>query len=159
MLHKNEATWFSTPTETRKNMNIPYSILMYWTNFWQPTVHAPQNIFEKTLIEDGSSNICASFGTFCIQIGQLLEAQWVFEKCMKTVKSLFSKENAVDFDFFRKFKISLCLEYSTNLDAKGAKRSAKVWATNFYQIFFKNILLYMNGRLSKIRSVHTLLME
>ena len=49
------------------------------------TVHAPQNIFEKTLIEVGSSHIYTSFGTFCVQIGQLLEAQWVIEKCMITL--------------------------------------------------------------------------
>ena len=30
------------------------------------------------------------------------------EKCMKKVKSLFSKENDVDFEFFREFKVSLC---------------------------------------------------
>ena len=59
-----------------------------------------QNIFEKTRIEVGSSHIYASFGIFCVQIGQLFEAQWVFGKCMKTVKSLFSKENDVDFEFF-----------------------------------------------------------
>ena len=41
------------------------------------------------------------------------------------------------------------------MGAKGAKRSVKMCTTNFYKIFFKNILLYMNGRLSKIRSVHT----
>ena len=39
-------------TLTRKNMNLLYSIrTMYWTNFWQPTVHVQQNIFEKTLNE------------------------------------------------------------------------------------------------------------
>ena len=52
----------------------------------------------------------ASFGTFCVQIGHFLEAQWVFEKCLKTVKSLFLKENDVDFEFFWKFKTSLCLK-------------------------------------------------
>ena len=71
--------------------------------------------FWKTLIEVGSSHIYASFCTFCVQIGQLFEAQWVFERCMKTVKSLFSKENDVDFEFFRKFKISLRLEWCTDL--------------------------------------------
>ena len=91
-------------------MNLPYSMRMYWTNFWQPTIHAPQNIFSKTLIEVGTSHIYASFGTFCVQIGQLFEAQWVFAKCMKTVKSLFSKEKDVDFEFFRKFKVSLRLD-------------------------------------------------
>ena len=80
---------------------------MIWTNFWQPTVHVQQNIFEKTLIDVGSSHFYASFGSFYVQIGQLFEAQWVFEICMKTVKSLFSKENYVDFEFFRKFKVSL----------------------------------------------------
>ena len=42
-----------------------------------------------------------------------------------------------------------------NFGVKGAKRSVQMWTTNFYKIFFKNILLYMNGRLSKIRSLHT----
>ena len=41
----------------------------------QPTVHVQQNTFEKTLIEVGSSHLYASFGTFCVQIGQLVEAQ------------------------------------------------------------------------------------
>ena len=56
------------------------------------------------------------------------------------------------------FKDSLCRKYLTNLDAKGAKRSIKMWSTNFYKISFKNILPYMNSRLSKIRSVHTYVM-
>ena len=30
-----------------------------------------------------------------------------------------------------------------------------MWTTNFYQIFFKNSLLHINGWLSKIRSLHT----
>ena len=54
------------------------------------------------------------------QIGQLFEAQWVFEKCLKIVKSQFSRENVVNFKFFLKFK--------------GAKRSVKMWATNFNSI-------------------------
>ena len=83
---------------------------MYWTHFWQQTIHVQQNIFEKILIEDGTSHLYASFGTFCVQIGQFLEAQWVFEKCFKTLKSLFSKENDVDFEFFRKFKVALRLD-------------------------------------------------
>ena len=29
-----------------------------------------------------------------------------------------------------------------------------MWTVNFYKSFFKNILLYMSSRLSKIRSVH-----
>ena len=44
-------------------------------NICQPTVRAQQNIFEQTLIEDGSLNLYAFFGTFCVQIGQLFESQ------------------------------------------------------------------------------------
>ena len=77
------------------------------TNFWEPTVH----VREKTLIEVGSSHLYASFGTSsCVQISPFLEAHWVLKKCLKTVKSLFSKENDGDFKFFRKFRMSLCLE-------------------------------------------------
>ena len=39
------------------------------------------------------------------------------------------------------------------------KRSVKMWTTNFYQIFFKNSMMFMNGQLSKIRSVHTYFMH
>ena len=69
----------------------------YWTNFWQPIVHVQPKLFEKTLIEIGSPHLYPSFGTFCAQIGQLFEAQWVFEICLKINKSLSSKENVVDF--------------------------------------------------------------
>ena len=41
----------------------------------------------------------------------------------------------------------------TNLDAKGAKRRVKMWTTNSFTSFSKNILLYMSSRLSKVRSV------
>ena len=64
------------------------------------------HIYIYTFKEHGSSHFYASIGTCCVQIGQLLEAQRVFEKCMKTAKSLFSKENYVDIEFFRKFKVS-----------------------------------------------------
>ena len=40
----------------------------------------------------------------------IIRGRWVFVKCMKTVKSLFTKKNDVDFEFFRKFKASLRLD-------------------------------------------------
>ena len=55
---------------------------------------------EKTLIKVCSLYLYASFGTFCTQIGQLFESQWVFEVCLKIDKLLpllLSKENVVDF--------------------------------------------------------------
>ena len=61
-------------------------------------------------------------------------------------------------EFFRMFKDSLWRKKLTNFEAKGAKRRVKMWNTNFYKNFSKNILLYMNSRLSKIRSVHTYVM-
>ena len=42
-----------------------------------------------------------SFGTFWVQIGQLFEAQWIFEVCLKIDKSLVSKENVVDFGILK----------------------------------------------------------
>ena len=42
----------------------------------------------------------------------------------------------------------------TNLGAKVAKRTIKMWTISLYKSFFKNILLYINGRTSKTRSVH-----
>ena len=48
----------------RKNMNLPYSMRLYYTNFWQPTVQVQQNIFEKTLIEVYSSYTYACFLAF-----------------------------------------------------------------------------------------------
>ena len=58
---------------------------------------------KKTVIGVGSSYIYASFGTRRVQIGQLFEAQ-----CL--LKKQFLKENVVDFEFFRKFKVSLPLD-------------------------------------------------
>ena len=128
---------------------------MYWANFWPATVHVQQNIFGKILIEVGNSHLYASFDIFYVQIGQCFESKWVFEKFLKTVKSLFLRENEVDFEFFWKFKISMWLEWLTNLNVKGAKRSVKMWAINFYMSFFKNTLLCINGRRSKNGSVYT----
>ena len=73
-----------------------------------------------------------------------------FEKFLKTMKALFSKDNDVDFELFRKFKISLCLEQLINLNAKGAKRSVKTELPTSLGVFSKIFC-----RLSKIRSVRT----
>ena len=52
----------------------------------------PTIIFEKTLTEVGSLHLYASFGTFYVQIGQLFEAQWVFEKCLKRSNRCFRRK-------------------------------------------------------------------
>ena len=56
-------------------------------------VHVQQDIFEKTILEVGTSHLYASFGIFFVQIGQSFEGK-----------------NDVDFEFFLKIKITLCLE-------------------------------------------------
>ena len=74
-----------------------------------------------------------------------------------------SEEFKIDVIFFRKQRFyrfdSLCLEKLTNFGVKGAKRSVKVWTTNFYRSLSKNILLYMSSWPLKIRSVHTYVMH
>ena len=88
-LRKTSDKWVTLHTKIK---HPRYNIRMYWTNFCQPTVRVQQNIFEQTLIKVGSLNIYASFGIFCVQIGQLFESQCAIEECLKIVKSLFSKE-------------------------------------------------------------------
>ena len=79
-------------------------------NIWQPIVGTQQNIFVKILMKIDSSYFYASFGTFCVQIGKLFEAQWVFEKCLNIDKSSFTKESVTDFEIMPMFKDSLRLE-------------------------------------------------
>ena len=83
---------------------------MYWTNFCQPTIRVQQNIFVKNLSEFGILHLYASFGTFCVEIGQLFEAQWVFEHSQEfeTGNMFLQKQGFADFQAF--FKSSLWLE-------------------------------------------------
>ena len=85
--------------------------------------------FWKISYRIGSSHLYASFGTFCVKIGQLFEAQWDLK---------LSKEFEIDVIFLRKhrfyrfrtfFKDSLCLEKLKHLYSNCAKRSVKMWAT------------------------------
>ena len=46
----------------------------------------------------------ASFGTFCVQIGQFVEVHRVFEECLNIEKLPFSKKNVADFEFLRIIK-------------------------------------------------------
>ena len=52
-------------------------------------------------MEVGKSYLHASFYTFCLQMGQLFEAQWAFEESLNIDKLSFSKENVADFELFR----------------------------------------------------------
>ena len=64
-----------------------------------------------------------SFGTFCVQIGQLFEAQWVSklsEEFLHCIDDIFLRyQRFVDVQAF--FKDPLCLKLLTNLDQKKRK--------------------------------------
>ena len=70
--------------------------MYYVMNEFVTVMYIQQNVFEKTLIEVCILHLYASFGSFCVQIGQLFETQWVFEECLNMDKSLVLKENVVD---------------------------------------------------------------
>ena len=72
-----------TYTDSTKINRPGHNIRMYWTNFQRPTAYVQKNIFGKTRIGAYSPHFYASFGTFCIKIGQLFEALWVFEVYLK----------------------------------------------------------------------------
>ena len=115
-------------------------------------------ILKKSLIEVCSSHLHASFGTFCVQIGQFFEARWVFKHSEEfRNRRHFSSMTAI-------CRFSNILQRLTapriidNFDAKCAKRSLEIGTTNFYKSFFKNGFFYMSSRLWKIRSVHTYVM-
>ena len=50
------------------------------------SMYVQQTIFEITPVEVCSPSLCASFGTFCDQIGQLFKVQRVFEVYLKIDK-------------------------------------------------------------------------
>jgi len=133
-------------TDSIKINRPVYNMRMFWTNFWQPTVHIQQTIFEKTPIEVFYSYLYASFGTFCVQIGQFFKAQWVFEACFRKSTNCCYRRKMSPM-----FKDSLCSD----------SNNRPIWKQNMpkeaqrCRVFFKNILIYMNGRLSKDRSLHT----
>ena len=91
--------------------------------------------FEIALIEVCSSHLHASFSTFCDQIDQLFEAQWVFEECLIIDKVPFSKESVADFEFLWMLK-----------DSKIDQFEHKCWK-------IRSVKMCIG--LSKIRSVNT----
>ena len=116
---------------------------MYWTNFWQPTVQVQQNMYLTSsrffwhilrpnwLIIPGIVSLCK-----------------MFENCQIAV----FEGKCPQFRILPKFEVSLYLELLPNLDAKGAKRSVKMWTLTSLRVFSK-ILCCTHGRLSKNRSV------
>ena len=132
-------------TDATKINRPEHNIRMYWTNFRTPTAHVQQIFFGKTSIEVRSPHLCASFW-------HLLRQSW--SKILAPV-SLCSM-------FIRVFSKIFCCTWTVGCKKfrQGSfrftiERSVKMWATNFYERFFKYILSCLNNRLSKIRSVHT----
>ena len=80
---------------------------------------------------------------------KLFNYSWHNES-LKINKSLSWKENVGDLAILPNVqRLTVpCQEYLTDLGAKCAKRSVKIWNANFYKSLFKYILLYMNGQLT-----------
>ena len=66
--------------------------------------------FWKSLIEVGSSHLYASFGTFCVQIGQLVEVQWDFKLSEEFEINVIFHQKQRFYRFHTFFKDSLSLE-------------------------------------------------
>ena len=82
---------------------------------------------KKTMGKNCSLLNNASFGTFCMPIGQLFKSQWVFKGSVKSVVWPLSKIDAKQ-EISRIFRDSLWLEQMTDLNAKGTKWSVIKWA-------------------------------
>ena len=92
----------------------------------------------KKLVANTFTLLLVSFASKLVNFWRPSE----YEKSLKTVKSLCLRENGVDFEFFWKFKISLCLKLLNNLDTICSKRSVKMWAINFYKTFQKYFVVH-----------------
>ena len=62
-------------TVKNKSMNPKNFIRMYKTIFWQASAHVKRSILGKLLTKIFSPELYASFGTFWVQIGQVLDLQ------------------------------------------------------------------------------------
>ena len=49
MTHSSLGLWYNPKIEVYKTNRPDHNIHVNWTNFWQPTTHVQQNIFEKVL--------------------------------------------------------------------------------------------------------------
>ena len=129
----------SSTTDSTKINRPGNNIRMYWPNFWWSTLHVQQIFLKKLLLKFVVHIFTLLLTPFCVQIGQSFEARWVFK-------------HSEEFRNWRHFasiaaicRFSNILQRFTeprkidNLDAKGAKRSVEMWATNFYMSFSKII--------------------
>ena len=74
--------------------------------------------------------------------------------CLDIDKSLLSKENVVDFRILSNVERLTVLQLMDQFGHKTSQKKHKDVEYKFLKKFFKNILLYTKGQLSKIHSVH-----
>ena len=111
----------------------PYVYFICTEGFFDSRPFMYNSIFlKKTLVEVCIPHLYASFGTFCVQIGQLFKTQCDFKLSEEFEIDLIFLRKQQFYHFHTSFTDSLCLELLTNLDAKDTKRSVKMSATNFY---------------------------
>ena len=131
--------WLTAITDSTKINRPGHSIHMYWTNFWQPTVHVKQTIFEKTLIEVCRTYLYASVGTFCVQIGQLFAAHRVFKQSeeFRNRRDFPSKAAILPFSYISQ---RLTVPWIVNqFGRKRCQKKHKVVSYQLLKLFFKII--------------------
>ena len=117
-LHETKVVFSESLWSCVQTYYIPYKIKhlmhnivrLYWTNFWQPTVHAQQNIFEKTPIEICSTLLYASFAPFASKSVIHSRHRESLKYVWKSTNHRHRREMSSILEFFRIFKDSLCLE-------------------------------------------------
>ena len=108
--------------------------------------------FGKTLEELWSPHLYASFGIFCVQIGQLFAAQLVFKHSEEFRKSTTFSFDDSDLSIFKHCMLQR-LTVTQMINRFGCKRCQKKPKDGDYKLLLEFFQKY--GRLLKIRSVRT----
>ena len=118
-------------------------------------IHLQKYIFGKTLIEVFIPNLYASFGPYCVQIGQVFTTQWDLKHSEELRnRPQFPSTTAIcQFsNILQRLTVPPIIE---RFGCERCQKKHKGWGYQLLWGFFKNILMYINWRQSKIRSLYT----
>ena len=131
-LHLMSRNFFVRLYNSRFATEAPVIFFRFQSNIWGSSAYSYlSNKRSSTIILFDKHIHCASFGKFWVQLSQLFESQWVLKVPWEIVFGDFFLRRWRNPDISRIFKDSLWLEYLTDLDSKGTKRSAMNRAMNF----------------------------
>ena len=89
-------------------------------------------IFWKKILKEACSPLFyTSFGTFCAQIGQLFELQWIFEVCLKSTNCPHGRKMLLISEFFRLLKDSF-VSLHERLSVKNSFSTYACYAQDFF---------------------------